>query len=394
MNQSNQKQAIEDDLPRKLTAILQVDVVEYCRLMEADETSTLTRLRKHRQELVDPAISDYYGRVVKLMGDGALVEFPSVVEAVVCALKIQAGMVERNKNIPGSQQIKFRIGINLGDVIVEGEDIHGDEVNITARLEALAESEGICISGIVFDAIGNKLPLRYDFVGKQTVKNIAQPLRIYRVQLKAGATLPRPGGLHLKRSKKRLFPVIVGLVASVLIVGTLILFKNRTIELHIVPIESAAYSQFRPAIVMTPFTNMSGDPNQKNFSVGMSEDIFSGLSQLSSLKVMTLGPTYNDKDSSIEARQVGENLGAQYILEGSARKDGKRVHVMVQLVEIQSGRHLWAERYDRELKDIIVLQDDIVEQIVSALPLHPEEDKKRYIGQVRANAFKANNQKA
>ena len=357
----------EDDFPRKLTVILQMDVVEYSRLMEVDEAGTLTRLRKHRRKLIDPTISAYYGRIVKLMGDGTLVEFPSVVDAAVCALKIQAGMDERNRDISGSQQIRFRIGINLGDVIVEGEDIHGDGVNITARLEALANPGGLCISGIVFDTICNKLSLQYDFIGKQTVKNIANPLRVYRVELKAGATLPEPSGLQINRLKIRLLPVAVGFVAFA-IISTMILFINRTIEVHINhPIKSSAYSQLRPTIAVKPFTNMSGDPNQEYFSIEISDAIVAELSRLSYIDVRNDLLHDGSKDKR-DTQQIKEGFnGQQYMLEGSARKDDERVHITAQLIETKSRRHLWVERYDSELKDIFQIQDDILKQVIDAL---------------------------
>ena len=305
-------------MERRLAAILAADVVGYSKLMGEDEAGTLAALKAHRRELFDPETERHGGRIVKLMGDGALAEFPSVVEAVECALAIQQALAANE------DKIRLRIGINLGDVIIDGDDLYGDGVNVAARLEALAEPGGICISGQVFDAVEGKLDLAFDDIGPQHVKNIARPIRVWRWspdQELMPATAP--SGLALPT---------------------------------------------KPSIAVLPFTNLSGDPEQEYFSDGITEDIITELSRFRSLFVIARNSSFTYKGRAAKVREIGRELGVRYIVEGSVRRAGGRIRVAAQLVEAESGNHLWAERYDRKLDDIFAVQDEVSQAIVAALP--------------------------
>ena len=312
-------------MERRLAAILAADVVGYSRLMGEDETGTLERLKSLRKELVQPGITVRGGRVVKLMGDGLLAEFPSVVEAVQCAVDIQQTINEREVNLPDEQRIRLRIGVNLGDIIVEGSDIYGDGVNVAARLEALADPGGICISGAAFDTVDGKLDLAFEDVGEQQVKNIAKPLRIYR--LASGSPLEGPP----------LYPA------------------------EPLPLPD------KPSIAVLPFDNMSGDTEQEYFSDGITEDIITELARFRSLFVIARNSSFSFKGQAIEAKEVARKLGVRYLVEGSVRRAGNRVRVTAQLIDASQDTHLWAERYDRELKDIFAVQDEVANAIVTAI---------------------------
>ncbi|MBE9554197.1 MAG: tetratricopeptide repeat protein [Proteobacteria bacterium] len=307
-------------MDRRLAAIFAVDVVGYSRLMEADEAGTLAALKSHRKNLIDPKIAEHNGRIVKLMGDGALGEFASVVDAVECAVGIQQGMIERNLKELEYGRIEFRIGINIGDIIVEGEDIYGDGVNVAARLEALADPGSICVSQNVFNQVKNKVDLGFEDMGEQMVKNIAEPVRAYRVQL------PRPSVIDAP-------PVLPD----------------------------------KPSIAVLPFDNMSGDPEQEYLSDGITEDIITALSRLRWFLVIARNSTFVYKGRSVDVKQVGRELGVRYVLEGSVRKAGNRVRITAQLVDAMSGAHHWAQNFDRELADIFELQDDITQSVASAI---------------------------
>ncbi|MDH3692326.1 MAG: adenylate/guanylate cyclase domain-containing protein [Gammaproteobacteria bacterium] len=308
--------------PRKLAAILYADVVGYSRMMGADESGTLARLKAHRKELIDPTVASHHGRMVKLMGDGALIEFASVVDALACAVEIQRGMAERNQNESAEQCIEFRMGINLGDVIIEGDDIYGDGVNVAARLEGLAQPGGVCISESVRTAVGNKLSFGYESMGEQQVKNIAESVKAYRVVVDAGEEQ------KVMSSEK------------------------PTLELP-----------DKPSIAVLPFTNMSGDPEQEYFSDGITEDIITSLSRISGLLVVARNSTMVYKGTAVDIKQVGREQGVRYVLEGSVRKGGNRVRVTGQLIDTTTGHHLWAEHYDRELDDIFAVQDEITQKV-------------------------------
>jgi adenylate cyclase len=324
-------------LQRRLAAILAADVVGYSRLMGEDESGTLARLKAHRRELIDPAIAARGGRMVKLMGDGALVEFGSVADAVQCAVEIQRAMVDRNVEAPEGQRIAFRIGINLGDVIVEGEDIYGDGVNVASRLEGLAPPGGICVSGKVHAEVLGKLDLGFEDLGEQEVKNIVRPVRVYRIIL-APAEAGRP-------------------CVSV-------------------PVPSLPD---KPSIVVLAFENMSRDPDQEYFADGIAEDIITDLSKISSLFVIARNSSFIYKGKAVNLQEVSRELGVRYVLEGSVRKAGNRVRITAQLIDGSSGGHVWAERYDRELIDIFEVQDEVTGQIVAALKVHLTPDERRQV---------------
>jgi adenylate cyclase len=324
-------------LERKLAAILAADVVGYSRLMGADEAGTLARLKTLHKELVQPRIADRKGRIVKLMGDGLLAEFPSVVEAVNCAIDIQRAMPGREPECTKERRITLRIGVNLGDIIAEGGDIYGDGVNVAARLEGLAEPNGVCISGGAFDAIDGKIEASFEDIGPQAVKNIAKPVRAYRLCVGPGAqpeASSRQDGLTLPD---------------------------------------------KPSIAVLPFANLSGGAEQDYFADGITEEIITTLSKVSKLFVIARNSTLVYKDRAVDIRQVGREQGVQYVLEGSVRSGGNRVRVTAQLIEAANGRHLWARRYDRETGDILALQDDVTKEIVSALQVELTEGEQAHL---------------
>ncbi len=369
----------EDPVARRLTAILLLDVVAYSRLMGVDEVRTLTQLNAHRKEHIDPTIAGHHGRIVKLMGDGTLVEFSSIVDAVACAHEIQTGMVKRNSTIPEAEKIEFRIGINLGDVIVEDDDIYGDGVNIAARLEALAEPGGICISGMVYDALGNKLPIRYEALGEQYVKNIAQPVRAYIAHLSAASDDAKAVVSPRHRFRKWM-PVAA--IALAIAVGSLIVLKPLMPEPETTNLTQAAGIQTdRPSIAVLPFSNLSGEVEQEYFSDGITNDIITDLSQLSNLLVIARNSVFVYKNTPVKVQQIAAELGVTHVLEGSVQKSGNRVRINAQLIDANSGHHLWAQRFDRDLTDIFTLQDEVSKNIVAALAIELTQDEQQRLDQ-------------
>ncbi len=315
---------------RRLAAILVADVAGYSRLMGADEEGTHERLKTLLRQLVDPKIKEHRGRVLKNTGDGMLVEFGSVVDAVRCAVEIQRGMSGRNDDVPPDKRISFRIEVNLGDVIVEPEDIFGDGVNIAARPEALAEPGGICISRVVRDQIRDKLPYRFEDMGERSVKNIARPIRVYRIRLDAEAKAPpteAPGAVP----------------------------------------KSPLPLPDKPSIAVMPFANMSGDPEQEYFADGMVEEIITALSQIRWLFVIARNSTFTRKGQAVDVKEVGRELGVRYVLEGSVRKAGTQVRITGQLIDALTGTHLWAGRFDGSLEDIFELQDRIAVSVAGII---------------------------
>jgi adenylate cyclase len=314
---------------RRLTTILAADVVGFSRLMGADESGTFATLKTHRKELFEPKSRQYGGRTVKLMGDGALMEFASVVDAVLFAVEVQCAMREQNADVPAERQLVYRIGINIGDIIVEGDDIYGDGVNIAARLEGLSEPGGICVSRNVFDQVKNKIEVGFEDLGDQQVKNIEEPVRVYKV-----TTGP------CERLK-----------------GDLAIVAGATV-----------CASEKPAIAVLPFDNMSGDPEQEYFADGITEDLITELSRFQNLLVIARNSTFTYKGKATRVRDVARDLGVHYVVEGSVRRAGNRVRVTVQLIESKSEKHVWAERYDRELTDIFEIQDEVTKAIIGALP--------------------------
>ncbi len=357
-------------MERKLTAILAADVVGYSRLMEADEAGTLSALKSHRKELIDPEIAERNGRVVKLMGDGALIEFASVVDAVICAVAIQEGIANRNESVPEERRIVFRIGVHLGDVMVEGDDIYGDGVNVAARLEGLAEPGGICISQQALDQVETKLDLAYEDLGEQQVKNIARPVRAYHVHSDPAA-MPK-----LSRAKRNLWRRATLAVATV---AVLVIAGLTSWELYLRPSgilgeqassEDAALALPKgPAIAVLPFVNLSNDPDQEYFADGITGDIITALTRFPKLSVIGRNTSFQYKGQNVDVREIGRKLGVRYVVEGSVRKANEDVRITAQLLDATTGTHLWAETYERELtaENIFAVQDDIKSQVASII---------------------------
>ncbi len=355
----------EERVQRRLAAILAADVVGYSRLMGADEAGTRDRFNAHLNELIEPAIASHRGRIVKTTGDALLVEFASVVDAVQCAVDIQKGMAERNTHEPDDRRIVFRIGVNLGDVIIEGDDIHGDGVNVAARLEALADPGGICISGTVFDSVRNKLPSGFEDLGEQTVKNIAEPVRAYRV-LPEGQ---QATSISQKKAPSRWrVPAIAAAVLVLIAAGGVAWWQPWVSRVEPASIDKMAFKlPEKPSIAVLPFTNMSGDKEQEYFADGIADDLITDLSKLPGLDVIARNSTFYYKGKSVKVRDVAAELGVRYILEGSVRRAGGQVRINAQLIDARTGKHLWAERYDRDLTDIFAVQDGVVRHIVDSL---------------------------
>src|SRR5216684_2759095 len=372
-------------MERKLTAILCADVHGYSRLMGEDEEATLRTLSSHRK-LIDSLIEQHHGRFVNSAGDSVLAEFASVVNAVQCAVEIQTTLKSENANISPERRMEFRIGVNLGDVMVDGEQIYGDGVNVAARLESLADPGGICISGTVREHLGNKLALSYEDLGAQSVKNIAEPVRVFRVLTErgVGAAQPRKTPRVVRKYVRRGVFSIAGLaiiVATVLVVQHLSL-RPPTPSASIPPAQPPALPlPDKPSIAVLPFTNMSDDRDQEYFSDGMTDDLITALSRLPDLFVIARTSTFTYKDKAAKVQDIGRDLGVAYVLEGSVRKAGDNLRITAQLVDASSGDHLWAEHYDRPLKDIFSLQDEIVRRIVTTLKLQlPLDTQWRHLG--------------
>jgi len=319
----------EDRVERRLAAILAGDIAGYSRLMGVDEEGTLHNLKVHRKELVDPKITEHRGRIVKTTGDGILVEFVSVVDAVRCAVDIQRGMAERNTDVPLDKRIQFRIGINVGDIIIDGGDIFGDGVNVAARLETLADPGGIMVSSVVHDQVRDKLSFGFEDMGEQIVKNISRPVNVHRV--------------HLAEVSPEKAKSTSG--------------QQKTIST----------GSERPSIAVLPFSNMSGDPEQEYFADGITEDIITGLSKLRWFFVIARNSSFTYKGKAVDVKRAARELGVRYILEGSVRKGGNRVRITAQLIDAATGNHIWADRYDGELSDVFALQDEITKRVVTAI---------------------------
>jgi class 3 adenylate cyclase/TolB-like protein/Flp pilus assembly protein TadD len=342
---------------RRLAAILAADVIGYSRLMEAAEAATLVRLKAHRAELIDPLLAAHGGRLIKLMGDGALVEFPSVVEAVVCALDIQQGMAEREADKPDDQAIRFRMGINLGDVLIDGDDLYGDGVNIASRLEGLAEPGGVVLSAAAYDQVVGKIAVAARDLGPQTLKNIARPIHAYAI----GGPAPPTSGVGRRRGPV-LAMVLVGLM--VVAVAGLFWILERP-QAPVGSVETKLVSE-RPAIAVLPFVNLA-DPADGYFSDGLTEDVATALAKFGDLAVIDPAASLAVRDRDADVQVVGRELGAQYLVRGTVRRDGPEVRVGVQLIDARTGALLWSQRYDKSLSDIFRVQDDITRQVAGAM---------------------------
>jgi adenylate cyclase len=312
---------VEERVQRRLAAILAADVVGYSRLMGQDEAGTLVALKARRREVVSPLVTEHHGRIIKVMGDGVLIEFASAVDAVTCAVEIQRRFVEANQSLPEERRIVLRIGINLGDVIVEGSDIYGDGVNIAARLEALAEPGGICLSGKMYNEVRSKGGHAFEDMGDVVLKNIANPVRVFKVSASAV-----PPGADIS---------------------------------HSLPTQ--------PSIAVLPFTNMSGDPEQRYFADGITEDIITELSRARGLFVIARNSSFSYRDKAVDVRRIAHELNVRYIVEGSVRRMATRIRITAQLIDAMSGNHLWSERFDRDIDELFAIQDELTQTIVTTM---------------------------
>ncbi len=315
-------------MERRLAAVLAADMAGYSRLMEIDELGTLARLKTHRIELIDPAIAKNHGNIIKTTGDGMLVEFQSVADAVLCAVEIQERMARRNADVAKDRQIQFRIGINLGDIIFQDDDIFGDGVNIAARLEQLAEVGGICVTTAVYDQVADRLDVTFEDLGEKKLKNISRAVRVFHVVLDAP---PQAGAVNNQQST-----------------------PSRAVV--------------KPSVAVLPFANLSDDPGQEFFVDGLTEDILTELARRHELFVISRNSTFVYKGQAVNIREVAQKLGAQYLVEGSVRRSGDRLRITVQLIDTASDTHIWAEKYDRKLDDIFEIQDEVTAAIVATLP--------------------------
>ena len=361
----------ERPVDRKLAAILSADVEGYSRLMGDDEVATVRAITEYRA-VIASMVAARGGRVVDAPGDNVLAEFASVVDAVQSAVDIQRELGSRNAALPPTRRMRFRIGINLGDVIVEGDRLYGDGVNIAARLESLADGGGICLSGTAYDQIEGKLPFGYEFKGEHSVKNITRPVRVYRLHLDPSAA-PGPRA----RARSRLVKPVAAAVAILVLLGAAGWVGWRWLR----PPESAGLPlPDRPSVAVLPFSNLSQDPSQEYFSDGVTEDLITGLSKVSGLFVIARNSVFTYKGKAVKVRDVGRDLGVRYVLEGGVQRSGSRVRITAQLVDATTGYHIWAERYDREVNDIFALQDEVTQRIVSAMAVKLTEAEKRRLG--------------
>ncbi len=366
---------VTQEVKRKLTAILSADVKGYSRLMGADEEGTLRTLTGYR-EVMATFIQQHRGRVINASGDALLAEFESVVDAVKSAVEIQRELAKRNADLPSDRRMEYRIGINLGDVMVDGESIYGDGVNIAARLESLSEAGGICISGTAFDQVKTKLPLGYEYRGEQTVKNISEPVRVYKVLME-----PEAAGKVIgeKKAKPKPWRRPVTALAIILIVIAAAIAIWKFFIRPTPPVEVASKDKMafplpdKPSIAVLPFTNMSDDPKEEYFSDGITEEIITALSKTPKLFVIARNSTFVYKGKPVNVKQVSQELGVKYVLEGSVRRSGDQLRITSQLIDATTGNHLWAERYDRQFKDIFAIQDEITMKILTALQVRLTE---------------------
>jgi len=357
----------------KLAAILYADVAGYSRLTGEDEEGTHLRLSTYL-DVISASIAQYHGKVMHFAGDAVLADFGTVSDALACAAMVQRDLDGRNADLPDERKVQFRLGVNLGEVIVDRNEIYGDGVNVAARLESLAEPGGICISESVHAAIGNKLPLDYEFIGEQQVKNIEKPVRAYRARLRAGAELPMPTppmAGNKKGISSRPRGTLVGLVILVAAAGVLVWLspwaprqEPASVERVTLPLPD------KPSIAVLPFQNMSGDPQQDYFADGMAEDLITDLSKVSGLFVIARNSTFAYKGQSPDIRHVAKELGVRYVLEGSVRRSGDQVRINAQLIDAATGGHIWADRYDGKLNDVFGLQDQVTRKIVTVLAVH------------------------
>jgi adenylate cyclase len=376
-----------EKIKRKLTAILSADVKGYSRLMGEDEEWTVRTLKTYK-EVIRNLVGEHRARVLDSPGDNVLAEFASVVDAVECAVDIQEDLKTRNAELPKNRRMEFRIGINLGDVIEEGDSIYGDGVNIAARIESLAEAGGICISGSAYEQIENKLPLKYDYLGEHEVKNIAKPVRVYRAQIEP----EKPSQAKVKAKAEGKNWKYLTIAAAVVVIIAAAALWQFVLRPSPPPVEKADPEKMafllpdKPSIAVLPFVNMSEDPKQEYFSDGITEEIITALSKTPRIFVIARNSTFTYKGKAVKVKQVAEELGVRYVLEGSIRKSENHVRVTAQLIDALTGKHLWAERYDRDLKEVFAIQDEITLEIIRALQVNlTEGEQARVIGRSTKN---------
>ena len=357
-----------EPLERKLAGILYADVAGYSRLTGEDEDATHRRLSEYLDRIAE-TITQHHGEVMHYAGDAVLAKFDTVVDALSSAAAIQTDLSTRNQALPDERKVQFRIGVNMGDVIIDRGDIYGDGVNVAARLESLAEPGGICISESVRSAIGKKLPLEYEFLGEQQIKNITEPVKAYHARLKSGAVLPAPTA-RPRRPMRHL--IAASAAATVLIIGVGVVTWGQPWRTSEEPasVERLAFPlPDKPSIAVLPFANMSGDPEQDYFVDGMTDDLITDLSKMSGLFVIARNSSFAYKGKSPDVRQVSRELGVKYVLEGSVRRAGEQVRINAQLIDSTTGGHLWADRYDGRIDDVFALQDKVTAKIVTSLAL-------------------------
>ncbi len=362
----------EAEALRRLTAIVAMDVAGYSRLVAVDEEATLTALRHHRADFIDPTILEFRGRIANTAGDSLLIEFPSVVDAVRCAIALQEGMEERNAAVEPKRQIVFRAGVNLGDVFEHDGDLLGDGVNLAARLEGIAKPGGICLSAAAYEQVRGRLNVTFEDFGSKSLKNIPTPVHVWQVRLGQAASTP----VRKRIPRRRLVMAALGLI--LVAASGLGLWHMRPAEPppERMPSLDGTVPGDKPSIAVLPFTNMSNDAEQDYFSDGVTDDLITDLSRLSGLFVIARNTVFTYKNRAVDVKQVSRDLGVRYVLEGSVRKAGDRVRINTQLIDANTGGHVWAERYDRELGDIFALQDDVTRKIVSALALELTADER------------------
>ena len=360
----DQSQRVE----RKLAAILAADVVGYSRLMGLDETGTLARLKALRRDLVDPLIAGYRGRIVKLMGDGALVEFASVVDAVACAVEIQRSIAKQGDALPEHSRISFRIGINLGDVIIDGDDVYGDGVNIAARLEGICEPDGIVISGTAYDQAKNKVDVGFKSLGNQHLKNIADPVRAYRRAFgSAGKSAETAAATVARAGRNDVFLAIATGIGLVLWPQAAALLSGH--------LRLTGPAAGKPSIAVLPFGSLSDNAQQDYFADGLTDDLITDLSKISGLMVIARNSAFAFKDQPENVRQAAEQLGVRYVLAGNVRRAGDKIRVNVQLIDSTTASNVWAERYEGDNAKIFELQDQVIRHVVEALSVRPDRER-------------------
>ncbi len=369
---------------RRLTAILAADVAGYSRLVENDEEGTFTQWKGHWHALIEPKINEFHGRIVKVAGDGMLAEFASVVDAVRCAVEVQRGMASRNAEVPDDKRIEFRMGINFGELIIDGDDVWGDAVNIAARLEALAEPGGICVSGRVQEDAKGKLDIGFEDAGEQQLKNIARRVHLYRIRTGSGVPAPPVIQRKPRAARSRLRGSLVAVALLALLGGGEPLWQvvsHLSSPSQVIrEVQNPALLPDKRSIAVLPFVNMSSDPEQEYFSDGMTEDLITELSRLRGLFVIARNSVYTFKGKAVKTEQVSRELGVRYVVEGSVRKANDRIRITAQLVDANTGYHVWAQYYDRDLHDVFAVQEEIARRITSALAVKLTNDEEKHMG--------------